>query len=175
MDYFGAISYSLAAMAFPAFVAVIIARLRQNFLVVGLSVASLLSACWAIVAAYLTNDVFSESLMLELFETLRKASWLLFLYFLIFKGGKNTKARSLIRKLSIVVVALIVGNIILFAYFVYDPILFISSQGLQYRFIGQLLMAALGLFLVEQLIRHVDPDQRWSIKYLCFGLGGLFT
>jgi len=36
-------------------------------------------------------------------------------------------------------------------------------------------MSSLGLFLVEQTLRHIDPEQRWSVKYLCFGLGGLFT
>ncbi len=37
-----------------------------------------------------------------------------------------------------------------------------------------LVMAVLGLFLLEQLLRNVAADSRWSIKPLSLGLGGAY-
>lgn len=42
-------------------------------------------------------------------------------------------------------------------------------------FIGYLLLAIGGLWLVEMLFRNTRPDQRWGIKFLCFGLGAMFA
>ncbi len=36
-------------------------------------------------------------------------------------------------------------------------------------------IAILGLALLEQIFRTAVGGERWSIKYLCFGLGGLFA
>ena len=38
-----------------------------------------------------------------------------------------------------------------------------------------LLMAITGLWLIEQIFRNTLGDQRWSIKYLCIGIGSLFA
>ena len=45
----------------------------------------------------------------------------------------------------------------------------------EFSLIGQLLYAVLGLALVEQVFRNTPPEQRWGIKYLCFGLGASFV
>ena len=37
-----------------------------------------------------------------------------------------------------------------------------------------LLLAVIGLFLLEQLLRNVAADSRWNIKPLCLGLAGAF-
>src|SRR3569832_1991848 len=43
------------------------------------------------------------------------------------------------------------------------------------RSIGDVARAVIGLVLVEQLFRNTRTDKRWAIKYLCFGVGGLFA
>lgn len=45
----------------------------------------------------------------------------------------------------------------------------------EFSLVGQLLFAVLGMALVEQLFRNTPIEQRWGIKYLCFGLGALFV
>jgi putative PEP-CTERM system histidine kinase len=40
---------------------------------------------------------------------------------------------------------------------------------------ARLALAIAGLVLVEQLYRNVPPQQRWGIKFLCLGLGGIFA
>ena len=38
-----------------------------------------------------------------------------------------------------------------------------------------LLFSLSGLLLVEQIYRNATPEERWALKYLCFGLGSLFA
>lgn len=42
-------------------------------------------------------------------------------------------------------------------------------------FFGYLLMAVVGLAMVEQYFRNAQIDKRWRIKFLCFALGALFV
>ncbi len=42
-------------------------------------------------------------------------------------------------------------------------------------FLGFLLLAITGLVLVEVLFRNTRPDQRWAVKLLYFGIGGMFA
>lgn len=40
---------------------------------------------------------------------------------------------------------------------------------------GLLVTSVIGMVLIEQLYRRVEPDQRWGIKHLCVGLGVAFA
>jgi len=175
MENFGTVSYSLGALAFMAFASVLLTKLKQGSEVIVLFIALLLSGTWAIFAAYLATGAYYESLTLEVLEYLRSITWVIFLYMLLINASKLTRAYWLLRKLSLIIYALIAGVVALSIYFTIDVGFFISSQGYEYRATSHLLFAALGLFLVEQLMRYIEPDQRWAIKYLCFGLGGMFA
>ncbi len=41
--------------------------------------------------------------------------------------------------------------------------------------LGQLAIALAGLVLIEQVYRNTPAESKWTIKYLCLGLGGLFA
>jgi len=41
--------------------------------------------------------------------------------------------------------------------------------------LGLVLLSVMGLVLVEQVYRSTRPEDRWAIKFLCLGLGGLFV
>ena len=41
--------------------------------------------------------------------------------------------------------------------------------------LSHLVLRIIGMVLVEQLYRNVHPQQRWGIKFLCLGLGGMFA
>jgi putative PEP-CTERM system histidine kinase len=45
----------------------------------------------------------------------------------------------------------------------------------QWQLFGHVLLALLGLGLIEQLYRNTRPEQRWAIKFLCLAVGGLFV
>ncbi len=50
-----------------------------------------------------------------------------------------------------------------------------TAIGVDARIFGHLALAVVGLVLVEQLFRNTRAESRWAIKYLCFGIGGLFA
>jgi len=175
MEYFGTISYSLAALAFLAFAGVLLTKLKQGGQVIVLFIALLLSSAWAAIAAYVAQGAYFESFVLEVFESLRNFAWIIFLYVLLLNAAKHTRAYQLLRKFSLIIYVLITSSVVLAVYYSVDIGFFISGQGYETRAISHLLFAALGLFLVEQLMRHIEPDQRWAIKYLCVGIGGMFA
>jgi putative PEP-CTERM system histidine kinase len=41
--------------------------------------------------------------------------------------------------------------------------------------LGLVLLTVMGLVLTEQVYRSTRPEDRWAIKFLCLGLGGLFV
>lgn len=43
------------------------------------------------------------------------------------------------------------------------------------RVLLMMVLNIIGLLLIEQLYRNTRPEQRWAIRYLCFGLGALFA
>ena len=43
------------------------------------------------------------------------------------------------------------------------------------RVLTMMALNIIGLLLIEQLYRNTRPEQRWTIRYLCFGLGALFA
>lgn len=49
------------------------------------------------------------------------------------------------------------------------------SGGTNLRYVAGLLLAIGGLMLLENLYRNADPEERWALKFLVVGLGGLFA
>ena len=54
-------------------------------------------------------------------------------------------------------------------------ILLVASLTAYIAVFGHVLLAVAGLVLVEQIYRNTPLDQRWAIKFLCIGVGGLFV
>ena len=136
-----------------------------------LLLASVLSAIWAGFAAYQGSQEYYTSVYLLAAEILRDASWLGFLLLIVAKARQQTMARSLLwtgGSLTLVVM-LILGYVALGGLDI--PV----GLGFGLQVFLFLALALLGLILVEQIFRNTPLESRWSIKYLCLGLGGLFA
>lgn len=175
MEYLGTISYSLAAIAFAAFSILVATHSRRSSEILFLALAIVASIAWAAASAYYANKIYIGSVTLEALELIRDITWLLFLQILLLNGSKNSKAYPLLKKLVKVTYVFYGSLIVLVAYYATDPVVMISEAGYQYRAISHLVLAAFGIFLIEQLLRHISPDHRWAVKYFCVGLGGIFT
>lgn len=136
-----------------------------------LLLASVLSAIWAGFAAYQASLGYYASIYLLAAEILRDAGWLGFLLLVMAKARQQNMARLLLR----------IGGSIILAVMLFLGYVVLRGQGVP---IGMgfglqvflfLVLALLGLILVEQIFRNTPLELRWSIKYLCFGLGGLFA
>lgn len=136
-----------------------------------LLLAAVLSAVWASFAAYQASQEYYTSVYLLAAEILRDASWLGFLLLIVAKARQQSMARSLLwigGSLTLAVV-LILGYVAL------GGLKIPAGLGFGLQVFLFLALALLGLILVEQIFRNTPLESRWSIKYLCLGLGGLFA
>ncbi len=141
--------------------------LRRNPVSLSLIAASLLSALWfGLQLSYFLQGPFPVGLgLLQLLEVARSGAWLFFLVALIAHSAGYRRLR-LPLVLGALLVLLLAGLILTGT---------TRIQGHQVLFPSFLGLSLLGLLLVEMLYRNTLVDRRWSIKFLCLGLGGLFV
>ena len=103
-------------------------------------------------------------------EPLHLLVWVIFLHGLLNRAQKRIGlVTSLIYVLSaaLMLAPLIIPNI--------TGLLPQDYATTKYYFLGYVLLSIGGLFLVENLYRNTRPEQRWGIKFLCLGIGGMFA
>ncbi|MFO7543413.1 MAG: PEP-CTERM system histidine kinase PrsK [Thiobacillus sp.] len=168
-----AIGYGLATLAFLALSGLIIASSRRRPQGRLLVLATLLSAAWGALSVLIAWGVATPHLGLAA-EVARNGAWLaLLLYILHLRlplGGSLPAPLRLIRAAGgVLVVGLLLASLMPF---------FAPTQPVLARWAGNLglvLLSVMGLVLVEQVYRGTRPEERWAIKFLCLGLGGLFV
>ncbi len=132
-----------------------------------LLLAALLSTIWLGLTTWYQATASSPLTLfdLQLAELLRDDAWLAFLLVLV--GGSAGWRRA---GLPLLITGVISVMLLLQ---LSGTVAALIHPGL--RFGGFLGLSLLGLLLVESLYRSTRPEERWSIKLLCLGLGGLFV
>ena len=171
----GAISYALAALAFAILTGLLAVSQRDKALGVLLMLAAGLTCAWATMTAYVAVYA-AGALFSELLEIARDGAWLLLLWKIFETGARKDQERSsvAIRRLFIFGVS-VFSAVFLYSVALHTRILPFAIEGLGGTIIGRIALALLGLALVEQLYRNAAESQRWAIKHICLGLGGLFA
>lgn len=164
----GTVSYAAAAMAFLFLSVLLVTTWRGRLQGMLLAVACLGTAMWAGVAAYLATRSNAVMLAAEILEVLRSAVWFAFLMVLL---GYSRKA---VRPMRRAAVGLAVFCGVVLAATLYSGVVSATWPEM-FGILGRLILAVIGIVLVEQLYRNIQPQQRWGIKFLCLGLGGMFT
>jgi putative PEP-CTERM system histidine kinase len=102
-------------------------------------------------------------------EVLKNLSWCAFLVGLLLKMAQQRNAPTTIYRVmgGVVVVA---SLLLVFPDDLVPLVIFVDL-----RYLGQVVVAVAGMMMIEQVYRNTLPEQRWSIKYLCLGLGGMFA
>lgn len=166
----GVVSYAAAAAAFLFLFLLLVTRWRGRLSGVLLAAASAGTIAWASVHAYLSLHPDSSALSLAsaVIEVLRNALWFAVLLALL---GYSTSA---IRNLRLAIIPIVVGCFAALAVAFYSgglsPIRVNPMDVLM-----RVMLSVIGIVLVEQLYRNVEPGRRWNIKFLCLGLGGMFV
>lgn len=172
----GAISYGIAALAFAVLTVLLVISRRDKFHGALLILAAGVTCGWAVINAYALNYTTLAELPV-LLEIARDGLWLLLLW-KIFESGvcKNPEpTQASLQRIFIVGVS-IVGAVLLYALALHAQALpAIMDGGPAGIIIGHIALSLLGLALVEQLYRNAADTQRWAIKHICLGLGGLFA
>ena len=136
-------------------------------------IACTISATWAAVVSIGTLLEYPPVFLMQLLEVLRNASWIYLLLALTairFDGNPNTISGKNWRLFFASGLILLLALLFLLPYLgaghsVQKDITLASWLG----------TPILGLLLLEQVFRNANENERWSLKYLCFGLGVLFA
>lgn len=164
MKAIGSISYGIAALGFVVLAVLLAVNWRGRRPGGYLLAASALTAAWAAVLASVDSDNM-PLVLVHLIEVLRSSAWLLAL--LAIAGTIVPRALVLIaRGVCVLAVASVFFMPALAKLGLSTPLL-LSRSGL--------IMALLGLVLVEQIYRNSTQAARGAVKYLTFGVGGLFA
>ncbi|MGB0721438.1 MAG: XrtA/PEP-CTERM system histidine kinase PrsK [Gammaproteobacteria bacterium] len=169
----GALTNGAAALAFLILAAILSAGWRGRIEGGLLVFAAALSALWAGFASYetLLGDVLGGS-GARMLETVRNGAWLLFLSRVLrLATPRDASERRRFELLHRLAWAL---PLALFVLLVVDRLSGPAFErgGLLNELIGpgHLLLAVLGLVMVEQVYRNARSERRWGVKYLCLGL-----
>jgi putative PEP-CTERM system histidine kinase len=163
MELAGVVGYALAAAAFFALAALLAVGWEGRMRGLPLVLAAALTAVWGAALAYFAWSGVVSSGLLFGGETLTTAAWLGVLSSLSGTAGFPRRFGQLSHVAWIVL--LIAG---------------ISAIASGAAWAGTLVMtgglglALLGLVLLEQLYRNSNMSGRWALRYLYFGVGGLF-
>ncbi len=140
---------------------------------------------WWLVAACLSTVIWAIEVWLSravqvpwpvegsiIVEMTRSILWIGFLAVItgVARSGAGLGLRSIVAVGALGPIILIVSAVTAFNVQYISADMFFFEAGL-----ARMTTAILGLFLLENLYRNADLDQRWSTKYLCFGLGMLFA
>ena len=168
-------SYLTASIAYFLLLLLALMGIKKNPVAIPLIIALALSLIWAAYVVFTLNsdELFTSDILP--FETLRNAGWLLLLGTLIsrqqFSNNYSLLLKSRLAKTLIVLIAFIF-TLEVFTDFRYQIQQFLGQD---LRLLAHVVFAIIGLMLVEQIYRNADVDMRWTIKFLCLGLGALFT
>lgn len=179
----GLISYLSAVISYLMLVLLLVFSWRRNAMGTRVLIAGLLTLVWAAVSASSILVPLLSHRYLQVTELARDAGWCLFMLSIVgsqnnVAGSQNSQPETRSTKLhwkSLYGLFLAVAcAVILIA-----PGSF--NDGNSSTFFVELTLvmwvatALIGLLIVEQLFRNTDATQRWSIKYLCIGLGVVFA
>lgn len=171
------ISYAAAATAFFFLSILLITSWRGRLYGLLLAATCLTSSIWAATIAGLAYQDYAYPLLIQALELLRNATLTLFLITLLgpFQSDKTDKTPPKIR--PAVTVITLFYLICLVQIIFSDQITNINPDqpGNSYDFLIWVAMAIIGMILVEQYYRNTPPEQRWGIKFICLGIGGLFV
>ncbi|MXS85174.1 PEP-CTERM system histidine kinase PrsK [Nitrosomonas sp. HPC101] len=171
------LSYTAAAIAFFFLFILLITRWQGRLYGPLLAVACLTSSVWAAAIAGSSYWNYPDPLLARILEIFRNATLTIFLITLLgpFQSDKTNKALPRIRPAVTAIALLYLTCLIQTITFSHttstDPNQPISSL----EFFTWVAIAIIGMILVEQYYRNTPREQRWGIKFICLGIGGLFV
>ncbi|MDO8860438.1 PEP-CTERM system histidine kinase PrsK [Haliea sp. E1-2-M8] len=134
------------------------------------------TALWAAIIGLGTLAAYPPVKLMHLSELLRNISWLNFLALLLALQADGTTGtirgrpwRPLFLAGATLALVLVLLPLL--------PQVLPSWLAASYALVVLvwLVLALAGLLLIEQLYRNAAPEERWALKFLCLGLGAIFT
>lgn len=171
----GTISHAIAAVAFVGLLALVVVSWERGPIGGWLVVACGATALWATAAAWAgwVEGAVPDMLM-RAAEVLRTAGWLAFLLAVLSQTRVRGGSTSTWHAAAVIVVVVSVVTLATEIAGAEAVAAVLPNLGFDLGLLGRLILAVIGLLLVENLLRNARPDHRWGIKFLCFGIVGMF-
>jgi len=172
------ISYSTAALAYFFLSVLLLTSWRGRFYGMLLSMACLISSVWAAIIVININWSLSLITLTNFFEIFRSAGWTVFLIALIGPFQKRLRETHIPRIRRpfagvLLVYVLLMCNVFLVTY--EDSLVSGLPVNTLTGIAGNVIIAIIGIILIEQFYRNSQPEKRWAIKFICLGIGAIFV
>jgi len=173
----GFFTYLTASASFTVLGVLLVAYRRVKSLGPTLFLACVVTALWAGLIAFIPPvDALVSTGLVQFTELTRNGCWLFFLLQLL--GLQSDGDAWVIRGRQwrqLFVPVFICFAAVPIAYGMLPLSEAVSSVLYQMSVVVLLMLSLFGLLLIEQLFRNGSQGERWSLKYLCFGLGSVFA
>lgn len=170
-------SYAAAALAYFFLSVLLLTSWRGRLYGMLLTIACLFSAFWATAIVCQVAWGYPSPFITNTLEILRNASWSAFLIVLLgpFQSSEDSASAPRIR-------SSVVAIVVLYLILLFIPLLSYEEAGILPKvtinllgsIAGSVVIAIIGVVLVEQFYRNTPVDQRWGIKFICLGIGSIF-
>ena len=170
----GVISFASGAFLFLILTLVLFTGQQGQSRKNALKFASAVSTVWLGFTAFTIYT--GAGFFSYLLEPLRSFAWLLFLGFVLVSSVTDTRlADKRFRKAAILTAsyALLLTSMVLYRVFAGAGA--INFLGFDILYAGFLLIAIIGLVMIEQIMRNAHVESRRAVKYICIGLGVIFA
>ena len=169
MSEFGLLGFSFAAVLLLILLLLLLTSWRGRLQGGVMLAATFITMVWSGLFALQSGYRLVPGVVIWGMEALKNLAWCGFLMVLLYQMAKQRNtSTSFFRILSVVI--LIASVMLVLPEAIMLPVVFLDV-----RYLGQVVTAVAGMMLVEQLYRNTTTEHRWGIKYLCFGLGGMFA
>ena len=170
----GSVGYSISALTFLIFFAVLLTDKHQGITKKLLIIAALSSCVWSVSMAYqaATGKDYITPQVLEFLKDIAWVALLLNMLGAVYGEGASGKFIK-IAFITLVIFVTLMTFPVLYQYLSNDLLTFGGS--FNYLLAIHLLLSVIGIVLVEQLYRNTRVEQRWVIKFLCAGLIGMYV
>ncbi|MEZ5529314.1 MAG: PEP-CTERM system histidine kinase PrsK [Porticoccaceae bacterium] len=172
----GVISYLFAFIAYLALMVLVLFSWRGRVGGGLIILALLVSSVWAGVVSLAEMGVPISFEVMQLAELVRSLLWCLFLFYAMEKSCQSDGANSLAFRVAVGIAGLLV--VVGAAFALPFSARLLPNFGAGLRDAVLTLWVALSivvLVLIEQIFRNATETLRWSVKFLCLGVGGFFA
>lgn len=173
MTNIAVLTYLLAAIGFLGLGVPVVLGWRGQTQRITLPLACLASAAWATVLAWDASRLILWSPLSGMLEVVRDGAWALFLVVLL---GHWRRPEGGIRRTLVIGAAFYVALLTMLMLWMMglgQPALgILGSLPVLAAFVG---LSVFGMLLVEQVYRNKTIEERWAVKFVCLGVGGMFA
>lgn len=165
------VSYLAAAIVFALLGLFLLVGWRGRHKGALLMMACLVTSVWAVANAYAGSGL-KLVLSVEAMDVLRSAVWLAFVWEVL-AGASGGEENAELRPFKYGLIAL-TASLLVFGIFIQYGLHPDAAYSLV-NIVGHVILAVIGIVLIEQLYRNTHPDSRWGIKFMCMAVGAMFA